>query len=75
MITFAMSFLGRLYFEKLRKVVGLSYTKGRKKQGPIPIVSEEEILKVSSKSPAALTAAVGLLGLLAILYLMVFKPF
>jgi hypothetical protein len=74
-ITLAMSVLGRLYFEKLRKVVGLSYTEGRKKHGPLPTASEEEILRISSKSPAVLTPAVGLIGLLAILYLMIFKPF
>jgi hypothetical protein len=74
-ITLAMSVLGRLYFERLRKVVGLSYTEGRKKKGPDPVGSEEEILRVSSKSPAVLTPAVGLLGLIAILYLMIFKPF
>src|SRR5438128_8020614 len=70
-ITFAMAFLGRLYFERLRKVVGLPYVEGRKKHEPIPIASEEEILGISSKSPAYLTATVGLLGLLAILYLMI----
>jgi hypothetical protein len=74
-ITFAMAALGRLYFEKLRKVVGLTYKEGRKKLGPLPTASEEEILKISSKSPTVLTPAVGLIGLLAILYLMVFKPF
>lgn len=74
-ITFAMAFLGRLYFERLRKVVGLTYEEGRKKHEPIPEASEEEILRISSKSPAYSTAMVGLLGLLAILYLMIFKPF
>ncbi len=74
-IAFAMSFLGRLYLERLRKVVGLPYVEGRKKHEPIPVASEEEILGISSKSPVYATAAVGLLGLLAILYLMIFKPF
>ena len=74
-ITLAMSFLGRLYYERLRKVVGLPYQEGRKKHEPIPAASEEEILRISSKSPLYVIAAVGLLGLLAILYLMVFKPF
>jgi len=70
-----MAGLGRLYFERLRKVVGLPYQEGRKKNEPIPVASEEEILGISSKSPACVTAIVGLLGLLAILYLMIFKPF
>ena len=74
-ITFAMAFLGRLYFERLRKVVGLPYEEGMKKHEPIPVASEEEILGISSKSPAYSTAMVGLLGLFAILYLMIFKPF
>ena len=74
-ITFAMAFLGRLYFERLRKVVGLPYVEGRKKHEPIPVASEEEILGISSKSPAYVTAIAGLLGLFAILYLMIFKPF
>ena len=74
-ITFAMAFLGRLYFERLRKGVGLPYVEGRKKHRVIPIASEKEILGISSKSPTYLTALVGLLGLLAILYLMIFKPF
>ena len=73
-ITFAMSFLGRLYYERLRKVVGLPYQEGRKKREPIPAASQEEILRISSKSPLYAIATVGLLGLLAILYLMVFKP-
>ncbi len=74
-ITFAMAGLGRLYFERLRKVVGLPYAEGRKKQEPVPAASEEEILKVSSESPVYATVTVGLLSLLAILYLMIFKPF
>ena len=74
-ITFAMAFLGRLYFERLRKVVGLPYVEGRKKHEPIPVASKEEIMGISSKSPVYVTATAGLLGLLAILYLMIFKPF
>jgi hypothetical protein len=65
---------GTAHFNLVRKAAGLPYYKGRKRQPPSqPNPSEIEKL-LSSSHPFELSA-VGVVGLLVIAWLMVFKPF
>ena len=63
------------YFKRLRLALG-QRVMGMPKDAPDPIpLSEAEILAISAQAPAVLLSAVGVAGLLIILWLMVLKPF
>jgi len=65
---------GTAHFNLIREAAGLPYYKGRRRQPPSsPDASQIEKL-LASGHPFELSA-VGVLGLLAIAWLMVFKPF
>jgi hypothetical protein len=74
-IIIAMSFLGSLWYAKVRKAVGLPYFENFKQHDEIPAASAEEIAAVLNGSRPALIAAIGIIGLGLILWLMIFKPF
>ena len=70
-----MYYLGTQYFNNVRKAVGLPYLEKRKRyprRDPAPL---EELEKQLGSSRAVLLASVGVVGLLVIVWLMVFKPF
>lgn len=74
----AMYLLGTLHFGKIRKAVGLPYQEGMKYDNPpLPPASAEELdaLLSSLSSRPILLVAVGVGGLVVILWLMMFKPF
>jgi uncharacterized membrane protein len=63
----AMLGLASPYFRKVRAACAL-------RPSGVPRVSDEELLDLVRSSRAHVISAIGLLGLLVILYLMVFKP-
>jgi len=71
----AMYPLGSQYYAKVRHAVGLR-TYQDKKDDPDPVPSSpQELDSLLTSSRPALLAAMGGIGLLVILWLMVFKPF
>jgi hypothetical protein len=84
LISLAMGWIGDPYYDRLRVAVGLAEPKGSKgkkdaptRQGSAPDPSEgEEQLDQLLRSPRPLLLAlVGIVGLAAILWLMLLKPF
>ena len=74
-ITVAMSVLASPYYDQLRKEAGLPY-RGMKKQDPLPQpVSAEALANMLSSARPLLITAIGVGGLLVILWLMMLKPF
>ena len=74
-ISFAMSFMGRLYFDRVRRAIGVATGEDRKKKvQPEALPSEQLVAVLNSGQPMAL-ALVGLGGLAVITWLMMFKPF
>ena len=76
-ISVPMTFLGRVYFERVRKVVGLPFVESGKKgkQPAIAARSEDEIAKVVALGRPVELGAFGLVGIGVLLFLMMFKPF
>jgi len=66
--------LGTAHFNSLRRAAGVAYYEKRKKQSPRPVEAAELDRALSSTRPVELSA-IGIIGLLAISWLMVFKPF
>ena len=63
------------FFKRLRVALG-QRTQGLPKDAPDPTPApDSEILAIAATTPAALLSAVGFMGLLLILWLMVVKPF
>ncbi|HUQ78008.1 MAG TPA: hypothetical protein VM427_03945 [Patescibacteria group bacterium] len=74
-IIVAMYLVATPFFKELRIALG-QRTQGLAKNAPDPTpLSEEEILAIAARTPVTLLSAIGLLGLLIILWLMVLKPF
>ncbi len=71
-ITVAMYALATPYFTRLRTAVGAPT---RNTPETLPTATPEEIAELVSRNPANLLAAIGFIGFVAILWLMVFKPF
>jgi hypothetical protein len=75
LITAAMYVVATPYFKRLRLAVG-QRVMGMPKDAPDPIpLSDAEIVAIAAQSPVAILSAVGVGGLLIILWLMVVKPF
>ena len=76
-ISIPMTALGRMYFNRLRKAVGLTYVEPKKKgkQPALPAASEEEIAKLISSGRPVELGAFGLIGIAVLIFLMLFKPF
>ncbi|HXU84296.1 MAG TPA: hypothetical protein VN773_00680 [Verrucomicrobiae bacterium] len=74
-ITVAMYLVATPYFKELRLAVG-QRVMGMPKDAPDPVpLSDTEIAAIAARSPVAILSAVGVGGLLIILWLMVVKPF
>ena len=75
-ISFAMSFMGRLYFDRVRRAIGVATSEDEKKKAiePEALPPDQLVAVLNSGQPMALTVA-GLGGLAVILWLMMFKPF
>lgn len=76
LVSVPMTFWGRIYFERVRKAIGLEYTlKGSKPSSPEKPVTAKELAAVIEAGKPGLIAAAGLVGLALIVWLMMFKPF
>jgi hypothetical protein len=81
LISLAMNWIGDAYYDRLRVAVGLEEPKAKKgataPPGPLPDTpaGEQELLRLLRSPRPGLLALVGIVGLAAILYLMVLKPF
>jgi hypothetical protein len=75
-LSVVMSFLGRMYLERVRQAIGVpTYDDNKKKRAPPPPAGPEELARVLSGGRAVLLAVVGIGGLVVIVWLMMFKPF
>jgi Na+-transporting methylmalonyl-CoA/oxaloacetate decarboxylase gamma subunit len=75
-ITFMMSFIGRLYFDRVRHALGKATDEDqRKKNAPPPALTPDELAAVINAGRPTLLAVIGLGGLAVITWLMMFKPF
>ena len=76
LISVVMTFMGRMYFERVRKAIGLEYTlKGSKPTPAEKPASAKELEEVIEAGKPGWVAAAGLVGLALIVWLMMFKPF
>ena len=74
-IVVAMSVIGLREYAPIRKAAGLPYFAAMKPQPPLPSESDAEIgARVAATRPWQ-SGAIGFVGLLLILWLMMFKPF
>jgi hypothetical protein len=74
-VAIAMYAIATPYFKRLRIAMG-QRVMGTPKEGPDPVAaSDGEIAAIAARAPANSLVAVGLGGLLVILWLMVVKPF
>ena len=72
----AMYALASTYYDRVRQAVGVqTYSQKRKGIAPAPQAAPEEIDAILRSPRPFLVAAIGGAGLLAILWLMMFKPF
>jgi hypothetical protein len=74
-IVFAMFGVGTLYYGKVRKAAGLQYMEGSKVLPAEKPASADEIARLLDSPRAMILGGIGLLGMAAILWLMMFKPF
>jgi len=75
-LSVVMSFLGRMYLERVRHAIGVpTYDDNKKKLAPPPPAGPEELARVLTGGRAVLLAVVGIGGLVVIVWLMMFKPF
>lgn len=76
LVSVVMTFMGRMYFERIRKALGLeNRLPGTKAGATEKPASAKELEEVIVAGKPGLVAAVGLIGLAVIIYLMMFKPF
>lgn len=75
-VGFVMSFLGRLYLERVRRAIGVAANEASRQatEPPQPVSREQLVAVLNSGQPMAL-ALIGLGGLAVITWLMIFKPF
>lgn len=75
-LSVVMSYLGRMYLERVRHAIGVPTRDDNKKQvAPPPPASPEVLSRVLAAGQARLLAAIGIGGLVLIVWLMMFKPF
>jgi hypothetical protein len=81
LIALAMDWIGDPYYDRLRVAVGLEEPKVKKgaplPPGPLPDTpaGDEELVRLLRSPRPGLLALVGIIGLAAILWLMVLKPY
>jgi hypothetical protein len=71
----AMTTMGSRYYTNLRRAVGAPYQEGREIKDPLPPANPEEIDALVRAGNPALLSVIGVVGILAIAWLMMFKPF
>ena len=75
-ISLVMSFLGRLYLDRVRRAIGIATDDDRRKKlAPPPPASPEELAEVLASGRPMALAVIGIAGLAVIVWLMMFKPF
>jgi MFS family permease len=75
-ISVVMSFLGRLYFDRVRHAIGVPTDDDTKKKiAPPPALPPDQLVAVLNSGRPMLLAVVGLGGLAVITWLMMLKPF
>jgi hypothetical protein len=75
-LSVVMSYLGRMYLERVRHAIGVpTYDDNKKQVAPPPPASPEVLSRVLAGGQARLLAAIGIGGLVLIVWLMMFKPF
>ncbi len=75
-ISLAMSILGTEYYDKVRVALGLSRTHSRRGEVPRGNMAEaQELDRLLLSRKPVMIMAIGFVGLAAILWLMMFKPF
>jgi hypothetical protein len=75
-LSFPMSYWGRLYFDRVRRAIGVPTPDDRRKKvAPPAPAPPEQLGAVLASGRPGLLAAIGLGGLLVITWLMMFKPF
>jgi hypothetical protein len=74
-IIVTMYALSQRFYSPLKKALGLEYMQGNKMHAPEEPASFEVVKGLAASSRPDLFALVGILGLVLILVLMVFKPF
>lgn len=70
-----MMFMGVTYFSRIRTAVGLQPYRSTRQVTLGPVASPEELDRLLTGPQARITSIVGFVGLLALLVLMIFKPF
>lgn len=76
LVSVVMTFMGRMYFERVRKALGLENRLPGTKAGTTDKpASAKELETIIAAGKPGLVAAIGLVGLALIVYLMMFKPF
>jgi hypothetical protein len=75
LIYIGMTVRGSSYLTRLRKAVGAEYFEKMKSQPPLTPLSREEIAGLMEPSRGIELLAIGVGGLLIILWLMILKPF
>ena len=75
-ITMVMSFMGRLYFDRVRHAIGVATAEEQKKkiEAP-PALPPDQLAAVINSGRPMVLAVIGLGGLAVITWLMMFKPF
>jgi hypothetical protein len=74
-ISVAMSFMGRLYFYRVRRALGAATAEDQKKKSEPAAVPPDQLAAVLNAGQPRLLAGVGVGGLAAITGLMIFKSF
>ena len=74
-MTAAMYALASPYYSRLRKTAGLPYFQGMRGRPAEPSGSQEDLARLLASSRPLLIAGIGVVGLVVILWLMMFKPF
>lgn len=75
-LSFPMSYMGRLYFDRVRRAIGVPTSDDLKKKSPPPVpASPEQLAAVLASGRPEVLAVIGVVGLGLITWLMMFKPF
>lgn len=70
-----MIYIGQTFFGPLRTAIGLQPARRSDQVTLGPVAAPDELANLLASRKPAITMAVGVLGLLVLLWLMVFKPF
>lgn len=74
-LLFLMARLGSEFYARVRRAAGLPYMLNFKPQPPEPAPAPDELAVLLCSSQPLQLAAVGMVGLATLLWLMIFKPF